>query len=97
MKAMIMKVDAFLEMVREGLSLNSLGEADRVVRVVVGALKANLPEDKEKVISEALPGELSAGWEDVTPLWEDIADRAETELESEPSPPSHEVPTITAG
>ena len=92
-----MKLDDFLEQVRESLGLKNLREADRVVRVVVGALKANLAEDKETIISEALPGELSAGWEEVEPLSPDIADRAEMSLEMETPPVKHETPTITDG
>ena len=37
-----MKVEDFLEAVREGLQAESIQDADRVVRVVVGALKACL-------------------------------------------------------
>ncbi len=96
-EAMAMKLDVFLAMVREGLDLKDLREADRVVRVVVGALKLSLPEDKERIISEALPEELSAGWETVEPLEEDVADRAEMSLELEPPRERHEVPTITDG
>ena len=92
-----MKLDDFLEQVREGLGLKNLKEADKVVRVVVGALKANLSADKEAIISEALPGELSSGWEEVAPLSPDIADRAEMSLEMETSPVKHETPTITDG
>jgi len=92
-----MKLDDFLEQVREGLGLKNLKEADKVVRVVVGALKVNLPEDKEAIISEALPGELSSGWEEVEPLGPDIADRAEMSLEMDTPPVKHETPTITDG
>jgi uncharacterized protein (DUF2267 family) len=92
-----MKLEAFFEMVREGLGLKNLKEADQVVRVVVGALKASLPEDKERIISSALPGELSIGWEDVVPLSQDIADRSEMSLEMETPGDMHETPTITDG
>jgi len=92
-----MKLDEFLEMVREGLGLKNLKEADKVVRVVVSALKANLPEDKEAIIADALPGELSSGWEEVEPLPPDIADRAEMSLEMETHPVKPETPTITDG
>jgi uncharacterized protein (DUF2267 family) len=92
-----MKLDDFLEMVREGLGLKNLREADKVVRVVVGTLKANLPEDKEAIIAEALPGELSSGWEEVEPLSPDIADRAEMSIEMETPPVEHGTPTITDG
>jgi uncharacterized protein (DUF2267 family) len=92
-----MKLEAFFEMVREGLGLKNLKEADKVVRVVVGALKASLPEDKERIISSALPGELSSGWEEVEPLSPDIADRAEMSIEMETPPVKYETPTITDG
>lgn len=91
-----MRLAEFLEMVREGLGLESIQEADRVVRVVVAALKENLPEDKEKIISDALPGELSDGWEDVAPL-SDITDRTEMSIEMEAPGEKHETPTITDG
>jgi uncharacterized protein (DUF2267 family) len=96
-EAVVMKLEDFLEMVREGLGLKNLKEADKVVRVVVGVLKANLPEDKEAIIAEALPGELSSGWEEVEPLSSDIADRAEMSLEMETPPVKPETPTITDG
>lgn len=95
--AVVVKMDDFLEKVREGLDLKDLKEADRVVRVVVGALKSGLPEDRELAISSALPGELGAGWEEVEPMTPDIAEMAELVLEMEAPPVEHDAPTITDG
>ena len=81
-----MKVEEFLGIIAQGLGLEDLTEADRVVRVVVGALKATLPEDRANTIAGALPEGLSAGWEDVAPLPEAILDRAEFFLEDEEEP-----------
>ena len=92
-----MKVVDYLEVIRDELGLESLEEADRVVRAVVGALKLTLPDDKEKVISEALPGELSEGWENVEALSGGSADRTEMEIEIEGPPVRHDTPTITPG
>jgi uncharacterized protein (DUF2267 family) len=94
-----MKVEEFLDIVREGLGLDDLKEADKVVRVVVGALKATLPEDRAASIADALPDGLAAGWEDVAPLPEDMLERAELYLEEdeEPRPPREQIPTITQG
>lgn len=94
-----MKVEEFLGIVREGLGLDDLKEADEVVRVVVGALKATLPEDKAAAIADALPEGLAAGWEDVAPLPEDILERAGLYLEEDDEPrlEPEQIPTITRG
>jgi len=94
-----MKVEDFLGIVQEGLGLEDLKAADRVVRVVVGALKATLPEEKAAAIADALPGDLSTGWQDVLPLPEDILERAEflMDEEIEPSPEREQYPSITQG
>jgi uncharacterized protein (DUF2267 family) len=94
-----MKLDEFLLIVKNGLGLDSLREADRVVRVVVGALKSSLPEDGARAIAEALPEELSSGWEEVPPLPEDILEREDLYLEGddEPQQVREEYPTITDG
>lgn len=93
-----MKLESFLGIVKEGLGLESLKEADRVVRVVVGALKSTLPEDKASAIAEALPEELSTGWESVAPLLEDFLERAEMFLEEGEIPEEKpQYPTITDG
>jgi uncharacterized protein (DUF2267 family) len=93
-----MKLEEFLGAVKEGLELDSLREADRVVRVVVGAIKAALPDDKERIISILLPPELSAGWEQVPQLPEETFERAEMFLEEgEPAEQREEPPSITCG
>ncbi len=93
-----MKLEDFLKAVKEGLGLESLREADRVVRAVVGALKALLPEEKARIIAEALPEELSAGFESVEPLPEDVIERVELYMEEgEPVPEKPGYPTITHG
>ncbi len=93
-----MEVEEFLGVVAEGLGVQDLKEADRVVRVVVGALKATLPGERANLISEALPSGLASGWEDVAPLSEDILERAEFYLEEEEPAVEHEqYPSITQG
>ena len=94
-----MKLDEFLLIVKNGLGLDSLREADTVVRVVVGALKVSLPEEKAWAIAEALPEELSAGWEEVPPLPEDILEREDLYLEGddETQVAKEEYPSITHG
>lgn len=92
-----MKVEEFLEAVREGLQAESIKDADRIVRVVVGALKALLPEE-ETAIGRMLPGELGTGWEQVEPLPLDHIEREDLYLEE--GPPEREpseCPPITAG
>jgi uncharacterized protein (DUF2267 family) len=93
-----MKVEEFLEAVREGLQAESIQDADRIVRVVVGALKSSLPAETETAIGRLLPEELAAGWEQVEPLPEEMFERSEMYLEEGP-PGKHsaETPTITAG
>lgn len=94
----MMKLQEFLQSVQNGLGLDSLRDADEVVRVVVGALKAALPADRAAAIADALPEELSQGWDEVAPISEDISDRTEMELEFEETAPQREqVPTITQG
>lgn len=94
-----MKLNEFLTIIKNGLDLENLREADNVVRVVVGALKATLPQEKAAAIAEALPVELCAGWEEVPQLPEDILEREDFFLEGndEPSMPREEYPTITHG
>jgi uncharacterized protein (DUF2267 family) len=93
-----MKLEDFLGVVKEGLGLDNLREADRVVRVVVGALKSTLPEEKARAIAEALPEELSTGWESVLPLPEEFLERAEMFLEEGERPEEKpQYPTITDG
>lgn len=92
-----MRLEEFLEIVKKDLELKNIQEAERMVRVVVGALKSGLPEDKQVLISKALPPELSERWVEVVPLSGDIADRAEMSLEGEPPCEEHGTPTITDG
>ena len=92
-----MKLEDYLEIIREELGLDSIKEADRVVRVVVGALKLTLPDDKEKVIAEVLPDALAEGWENVEALSQGSADRTEMEIEIEGPGVQHDTPTITPG
>jgi|GEM_PF-1201416 len=93
-----MRLEDFLKAIKEDLGLESLSEADRVVSAVVGALKAFLPEEKERIIADALPEKLSAGFESVEPLPEDIIERVELYMEEgEPVPEKPGYPTITQG
>jgi uncharacterized protein (DUF2267 family) len=92
------KMEDFLEAIRESLGLASRREADKVVRVVVATLKSSLPEDKARTISSALPEELSEGWDEVQPLQTGIIDQGEMYLEYEEGRPEREDrPTITQG
>jgi len=94
-----MNLKDFLSMVKDGLDLASLDEADRVVRVVVGALKLALPEGNEEVIASVLPTELSAGWEEVAPMPEETLERLDIYLEEgdESRVEREETPSITDG
>jgi len=92
-----MKVEDFLEAVREGLQAESIQDADRVVRVVVGALKAMLPEE-ETAIGRLLHDELEAGWRQVEPLAMDHLEQEDMYLEEGPvGREASESTSITAG
>jgi uncharacterized protein (DUF2267 family) len=93
-----MKIEEFLEAVREGLEAESIEDADRIVRVVVGALKSALPAETETAIGRLLPGELEAGWKQVEPLPLDHIEQEDMYLEEGPAGrKSSESPSITAG
>jgi len=79
-----MKVEEFLEAVREGLQADSIKDADKIVRIVAGALKAVLPQDAETALGRLLPDELKAGWEQVEPLPEGLSEREDLYLEEGP-------------
>ncbi len=79
-----MKVDEFLSAVKEGLRADSIQDADRLVRVVLGALKSGLSSDAESAIGTALPDDLKAGWERVEPLPEEAFEREDLYLEEGP-------------
>ncbi len=61
-------VKEFLQKVKEGLEAERIREADRVVRVVAGALKVSLPDEEQAALGRLLPADMSAAWEGVEPL-----------------------------
>ena len=48
-----MTVKEFLETVRKGLEADNIQDADKVVRVVAGALKAGMPQEAQTALEEA--------------------------------------------
>jgi hypothetical protein len=93
-----MKVEEVLAMVKEGLQADSIEDADRIVRIVAGALKAAVPHDTETAIGRLLPEDLKAGWEQVEPLPEEHFEREDLYMEE--GPPEREpaaCPPINAG
>jgi uncharacterized protein (DUF2267 family) len=92
-----MKVDEFLTAVKEGLQADSIQDADRIVRIVAGALKTVLPQDAEPALGRLLPEDLKAGWEEVEPLPEDMFEREELYIEEgPPERPPVECPSISS-
>ncbi|MHB8894648.1 MAG: DUF2267 domain-containing protein [Candidatus Geothermincolia bacterium] len=79
-----MKVEEFLSAVKQGLQADSIQDADRIVRIVAGALKTALPDDAETALGRLLPTELKAGWEQVEPLPEELFEREDLYLEEGP-------------
>lgn len=79
-----MKVEEFLNAVKEGLKADSIQDADKIVRIVAGALKTVLPQDAETALGKLLPDELQSGWEEIQPLPEEMFEREDLYLEEGP-------------
>ncbi len=86
-----------LTRVKEEAGLESLYQADKAVRVVVGILKALVPGEVAERIADALPRDLREGWEAVEPYPADILEREDIYLgQTSPEEPKA-APTITHG
>ena len=79
-----MTVKEFLETVRVGLEADNIQDADKVVRIVVGALKAGMPEDAQSALGRLLPEDMGEAWEDVDVLPRDHLERVDLYLEEGP-------------
>lgn len=77
-------VKEFLEAVRQGLKQDNIREADRVVRIVAGALKGGLPHDSQTALGRLLPQEMSSAWEDIQPTAPDFLELEELYIEEGP-------------
>ncbi|RJP33946.1 MAG: DUF2267 domain-containing protein [Actinobacteria bacterium] len=86
-----------LTMVRDKAGLQSLQQADKAVRAIVGVLKTMLSHDVAEEIEESLPQDLREGWRVVEPFPADILEREDIYFEGvvEEEPGQH--PTITHG
>ena len=79
-----MAVKEFLETVRVGLEAGDIKQADKVVRIVVGALKAGLPRDAQTALGKLLPAELGEAFDEVEALPRDHIEREDMYLEEGP-------------
>lgn len=86
-----------LELIRDEAELQSLKQADIVVRIVVGGLKTLLPEELAAQVEANLPEDLRAGWQAVEPYPSDILEREEMFFEGVEDVREQSVPTITDG
>lgn len=87
----------FLNKVKEEAGLESVAQADRAVRVVVGIIKALVPEDVAERIADSLPRDLREGWEAVDPYPADILEKEDIYLGQSPVEEPKVAPTITQG
>lgn len=80
-----MTVQEFLETVRQGLKQDNIQQADAVVRIVAGALKAGLPEEAESALGRLLPEDMSSAWRDIQPIApDDFIERENIYMEEGP-------------
>jgi len=79
-----MTVKEFLETVRAGLEADNIADADKVVRIVAGALKAGLPRDAQTALGRLLPEDMGSAWEEVEPQPRDHIEREDMYLEEGP-------------
>lgn len=79
-----MTVKEFLETVREGLEADNIQDADKVVRIVAGALKAGLPQEAQTALGRLLPEDMGSAWEDVDAVLRDHIEREDMYLEEGP-------------
>ena len=79
-----MRVKDFLESVREGLEADNIQDADKVVRIVAGALKAGLPHDAQTALGRLLPEDMGSAWEEVEAVPRDHIEREDMYLEEGP-------------
>lgn len=79
-----MTVKEFLETVRAGLEADNIQDADKVVRIVVGALKTGLPQDAQTALGRLLPDDMESAWEEVEALPVDHIERVDMYLEEGP-------------
>lgn len=61
-------VKQFLLTVRKSLEAENIREADRVVEVVEGALRAGLPKEERSALVWMPPAEMSTAWKGVEPI-----------------------------
>ncbi|MEJ5187243.1 MAG: DUF2267 domain-containing protein [Candidatus Geothermincolales bacterium] len=87
----------FLARVKEEAGLESIHQADRAVRVVVGIIKALVPGDVAESIAQSLPRDLREGWEAVDPYPADILEKEDIYLGQSQSGEPKTIPTITQG
>jgi uncharacterized protein (DUF2267 family) len=86
-----------LTLVKEEAELENLRQADHAVRVIVGALKAMLPDELAEKVKNALPEDLQVGWETVGRLPADILEREDFYFEGIGSEEGKPSATITDG
>ncbi|HEY5493162.1 MAG TPA: DUF2267 domain-containing protein [Candidatus Anoxymicrobiaceae bacterium] len=79
-----MTVKEFLETVRARLEADNVKDADKVVRIVVGALKAGLPQDAQTALGRLLPEDMESAWGEVEALPRDHLEREDMYLEEGP-------------
>jgi uncharacterized protein (DUF2267 family) len=95
----VLEVDRkeLLTKVRDEAELQNLKQADNAVRVIVGILKAMLPEDVAVKVEESLPDDLRQGWRMVEPYPADILEREDMYFEGSGGEEAAQAPTITHG
>lgn len=86
-----------LTKVRDEAGLQNLRQADNAVRVIVGLLKALLPEDLAFKVEGSLPEDLRRGWRMVEAYPADILEREDMYFEGTGGEEAAESPTITHG
>ena len=79
-----MTVKEFLETVLEKLEADNIDDADKVVRIVAGALNGGLPSEAQTALGRLLPGDMESAWEEVEPLPREHLERADMYLEEGP-------------
>jgi uncharacterized protein (DUF2267 family) len=79
-----MTVKEFLETVRKGLEADNIQDADKVVRVVAGALKAGMPQEAQTALGRLLPEDMGSAWEEVDAVPRDHIEREDMYLEEGP-------------
>lgn len=86
-----------LGMIKEEAGLESLQQADRAVRIIVGVLKTLLSHDLAGEVARSLPQDLREGWIVVEPFPADILEREDLYFEGMLQDEVRETPTITHG